>query len=345
MNKEARDLEQELQLLRRAIGFRAPFCEEPHRSSFRLVNGFTEGLPDLAIDVFARTMVMHDYSAKGLPAAVRSALMQEVLTQLSWIDTVILKRRAAATALERNGVIVYGATPAEFICEHGVEYAVDLVLNQDNSFYNDTRLLRKYLLENMSGRTMLNTFAYTGSLGCAALAGGAAKVVQTDLSGKFLRLAEATVQRNHFAPEKMEQRIGNFFPVVSKLRREQAQFDCVVLDPPLFSQTPQGTVDLVHAPVAVINKVRPLVADGGVLVVVNNALFLSGKKFLEEVDAICDGIWLRRGRTIPVPEDYLGFNPEAGRCFSVDPQPFTHSTKMILLHVRRRDSFADRSAE
>lgn len=36
---------------------------------------------------------------------------------------------------------------------------------------------------------MLNTFAYTGSLGVAACAGGTRRVVQVDLNRRFLDLA------------------------------------------------------------------------------------------------------------------------------------------------------------
>ena len=45
-----------------AISFRNDFLTGTHDSAFRLFNGFTEGMPELAIDVFAKTAVIHDYS-------------------------------------------------------------------------------------------------------------------------------------------------------------------------------------------------------------------------------------------------------------------------------------------
>lgn len=74
----------------------------------------------------------------------------------------------------------------ERIREWGVEYAIDLQLNRDSGFYLDNALLRKWLIDHCEGKRVLNTFSYTGSLGMAALAGGAIRIVQTDLNEKFL---------------------------------------------------------------------------------------------------------------------------------------------------------------
>ena len=56
------------------------------------------------------------------------------------------------------------------IKEHGVWYAINLTINRDTSLYLDTRNLRKWLIENLKDKSVLNTFAYTGSFGVAALA-------------------------------------------------------------------------------------------------------------------------------------------------------------------------------
>ena len=80
---------------------------------------------------------------------------------------------------------------------------------------------------------------------------------------------------------------GDFWPQISHLKRDGARFDCVIVDPPLFSRTRQGTVDLVEAGQRVLNKVRPLIADGGTLVTINNALFVSGASYLKMLEALC----------------------------------------------------------
>lgn len=90
------------------------------------------------------------------------------------------------------------------IVEHGVRYSVNLTMNQDASLYLDTRKLRKWALEHLDGKTVLNTFAYTGSLGVAARAGGAARVLQVDRSRDFLNVAKDSYTLNGFPIEKRD---------------------------------------------------------------------------------------------------------------------------------------------
>jgi len=60
---------------------------------------------------------------------------------------------------------LFGTELDSKIKEFNTWYAIDLTLNQDASFYLDTRNLRKWISESMKDKTVLNAFAYTGSLG------------------------------------------------------------------------------------------------------------------------------------------------------------------------------------
>jgi 23S rRNA (cytosine1962-C5)-methyltransferase len=91
------------------------------------------------------------------------------------------------------------AEPDRRVRENGVWYALDLQANRDAGLYLDTRSLRRWLKERMAGARVLNTFAYTGSLGVAALAGGAARVVHVDLKRDFLNIARTSYTLNGFA--------------------------------------------------------------------------------------------------------------------------------------------------
>ena len=279
-------------------------------------------LPKVVIERFADTVVITDHTPDGMYRAAAS--------ELDLTSSLLYKWKNSRNFRERNGIALAGK-PDEFIIEHGVKYAIALTLNQDCSFYGDTRNLRKYLIENSANKTVLNTFAYTGSLGIAALAGNAAQVTQTDLSGKFLTLAGKSMELNGFDADKMEIVEGNFFPVMSAFKKSGRQFDTVILDPPFFSQSSKGTVDLLNNPVGLVNKVRPLVRDGGKIIMVNNALYLSGKDFLAAADELCDGKYLTRGGQIDIPEEYCNAAQQVA-----DPAPFNHSTKIIVFNVTRK---------
>jgi 23S rRNA (cytosine1962-C5)-methyltransferase len=170
----------------------------------------------------------------------------------------------------------------------------------------------------------------------AALGGGAKRVVHLDLNRNFLNVAKSSYTLNGFLIVKSDFISSDFFPGVSRLKRDGALFDCVFLDPPFFASTDKGTVDLAADNKRLINKVRPLVADGGWLVAINNALFVSGQEHLSMLEELCADGYLRIETLIPVSEDFSGY-PETRVGESVtDPAPFNHSTKIAVLRVRRK---------
>src|SRR5215208_5210447 len=296
-------------LLENAFRMRQELFDSAHRSAFRLLNGFAEGNPDLVIDLYATTVVFHNYADD---AAYGRSLVQEaqsfLVGQLPWLRVGVIKTREGKTQEERRGQLIFGYKPDRKIQEHSVWYAIDLTINRDASFYLDTRNLRRWLQENMRGKSVLNAFAYTGSLGVAAAAGGASRVVQLDLNLQFLNVAKDSYTLNGFPIHKNDFIAADFFPAVSKLKRARETFDCVIIDPPFFSSTSKGKVDQEQDSARVINKVRPLVNDGGNLVVINNALFVSGQEFMQTLEMLCKDGYLKIRELIHVPKDVLGYN-------------------------------------
>lgn len=324
-----------ISLLEKAIEFRAPLFDPAHQSALRLFNGFTEGEPDLVIDLYGSTLVFHNYADEPAAGEARVQEAQGFLrAEHPWLRAGILKTRNGRTQEQKRGRLLFGEKPDRRIREHGVWYAVDLTLNRDASFYLDTRNLRRWLIENMSGKTVLNTFAYTGSLGVAATAGGASRVLQLDLSRPFLNLAKDSYTLNGFPIRKGDFLAEDFFPAMGRLKRSRETFDCVLIDPPFFSTTSKGRVDQVGESARLINKVRPLIRDGGVLVAINNALYVSGKEYMQTLESLCRDGYLSIRELIPVPDDMTGYKRVSPPV--TDPHPFNHSTKIAILDVRRK---------
>src|SRR5688572_9935496 len=182
-----------ISLLEKALEARAHLFDPRHETTFRLFNGFMEGQPDVVIDLYASTILIHNYAddpAQGKLIAEHAA--QFLGDQLSWLRAGMVKTRNAPSQEERCGQLLFGENPDHKIKEHNVWYSIDLTMNRDASFYLDTRNLRKWLIEHMREKTVLNTFAYTGSFGVAALAGGATRVMQHDLNSQFLSVAKTS---------------------------------------------------------------------------------------------------------------------------------------------------------
>lgn len=326
-----------IQILEKAIQVRTRFFDAQHESAFRLFNGFTEGYPNITLDIYGGTLVIHNYAEAPISNQIFIQENIEYLrSSLVWLHAGLLKARNGQTLQEKKGILIFGKKPDTKIKEHGVWYAIDLTMNRDVSFYLDTRNLRKWLIENLKGKSVLNTFAYTGSLGVAALAGGATNVLQHDLNRKFLNLAKESYTLNGLPIRKQDFLAADFFPIIAKLKNTTQTFDCVILDPPFFSSTSKGRVDQEKDSARLINKVRPLINDGGYLVAINNALYISGREYLQTLENLCQDGYLKVEEFIPVPEDCTGYNTV--RKPITDPSPFNHSTKIAILKVRRKNA-------
>ena len=322
-----------LACLEQAVTARFTLFEPHHETAFRLFNGFYEGGPDLVVDIYATTAVIYLYSDPNSPGL--EYIQALLLSRLPWLKTILVKTRSAAE-IQRTGRVTFGGPPDWWIQEGGVRYHLDLTLNQDASLYLDTRFLRRWLIDHADGWRVLNTFAYTGSLGIAALAGGAKRVVQVDRSQRFLSVARQSAQMNHFAEQKQTLLAVDFFKAVAQLKRSGSLFDCVIVDPPFFSSTDFGSVDLVDESRRVINKIRPLVKDGGWLVTINNALFASGANYLQVLQELCADGYMALHTTIPIPPDFTGYPETIRSAPPTDPAPFNHPTKIAVLTVHRK---------
>jgi 23S rRNA (cytosine1962-C5)-methyltransferase len=323
------------QLIDSAIASRMLLFDSRHETAFRLFNGFYEGYPDLTLDVYGRTVVIHNYADDllGNKEFIRE-ITEHLQETLTWLRAGIVKIRKGSTQQEIRGQLVFGEKIDRKINEHGIWYALDLMMNRDASFYLDTSLLRKWLAENMKAKSVLNTFAYTGSLGVAAMAGGASRVIQTDRSRQFLNLAKDSYSLNGFPVHKSDFIAQDFFTAIAKFKNTRQFFDCIIIDPPFFSTTAKGKVDLVNESARLINKVRPLINDGGHLVAINNAIYVSGKDYMQTLEDLCKDGYLEVKELIPVPYSFIGYE-RVGKPIA-DPAPFNHSTKIAILKVKRK---------
>ncbi len=320
----------QIAVLRRAL-------DPASTDAYRLFNGFYEGVPGLVLDRYGSALVIFDHTTENQYSDLATSISTWALETLDGLDAVLFKQRGGSDQAQKKGQFLTGNKLPGRVTEFGVHYALDLQMNQDAGFYLDTRFLRRWLLDNSTGERLLNTFAYTGSLGVAAGVGGAAEVIQTDISRKFLQFAKLSWELNEL--NKKEQRIlpDDFFRVVGRLRKQDRLFDIVIMDPPFFSATAAGRVDLQNESTRLINKIRPLVAHEGRLVVINNALFLSGADFMAELEQLCRSDYLSFEQTIHIPEDITGCPDTIVSPPQVDPAPFNHPTKIAILKVKRKD--------
>jgi len=305
--------------------------------AYRLFNGFYEGIPGLVLDRYGPTLVVFDHNEPGDLQDTITEIGRWAIANIDGLDSVLLKQRQHPQEQIKNGILIAGEILPEVITEFGVKYAINLQMNQDASFYLDTRNLRRWLLDHMTGLRVLNTFAYTGSLGVAAGMGRAKKVIQSDINGRFLEVAQQSWKLNDLPKDKTQVITGDFFRVAGRMRTNTRLFNCVIIDPPFFSSTTAGKVDLNNQTTRLVNKIRPVVAHEGFLVVINNALFLPGESFMAELEALCQSPYISFEQIIPIPPDITGYPDTIVDHPPANPAPFNHPTKIAILKVFRKD--------
>ena len=231
---------------------------------YRLVHGYGDQLPGLNIDW-----------AAGL------AVIWEMKTQVYDLDLIVewLNRRYAPQAVIRKGlafgqsggVLVHGELerPVWKVCEQGLHFAIEPLAAQNLGIFIDARPVRSWLRQHSQGRLVLNTFAYTGSLGVAARAGGARGCVQVDLQGAQLERA----RRNHELNDQVvDDRDLMKADCLRWLRRRKGQVGGIILDPPprlpgRRKGDPQAWTNLVRSSAALLEP------DGWLLGMLNRRGF------------------------------------------------------------------------
>src|SRR6266545_3425027 len=101
-----------ISVLEKALEARASLFDARHETAFRLFNGFTEGEPKLVVDLYASTLVIHNYAddpAQGINLPEQAAKFFQA--KLAWLRAGIVKTRNAQTQEEKRGQLIFGSTP------------------------------------------------------------------------------------------------------------------------------------------------------------------------------------------------------------------------------------------
>jgi 23S rRNA (cytosine1962-C5)-methyltransferase len=171
------------------------------------------------------------------------------------------------------------------VAEFGTRYLVRPTAGLSVGLFLDMREVRSWLRQVSGGRTVLNLFAYTCSLGVCAALGSARRVVNIDVSRPYLEWGKANYELNGCSVDARDFIYGDAFDWLRRFARRGERFDLVIVDPPSFSSTPFSvTRDYARLAEAAVR----VVSSGGVLLAATNHAATTDERF----DA-----WLRAGLT------------------------------------------------
>jgi 23S rRNA (cytosine1962-C5)-methyltransferase len=254
-----------------AAVLRAPLAR--FADAYRLANGLGDELPGIVLDRYGDFAVL---SVSSPEAERRARFLGEALVERGARGVYLTVRARGPTSertgTERHAPLAGGAAPERFaVTEHGMKILVELGRGVQTGLFVDQRDNRRRVRELSRGARVLNLFSYTSSFGVAAALGGAARVVNVDVSRRAL-----DISRDNFRENGVDPAGHGFVPAdaldwLARAAKRGERFELVVLDPPSFATKAGGGAFSVrgHYGVAAERALRVL-APGGTLLAVTN---------------------------------------------------------------------------
>ena len=204
---------------------------------YRLVHGEGDSLPGLVIDIYGTTAVVQCHSVGMYRSRMQIA---EALREVYGERLAAVYDKSSQTVPYKAGLnAVDGylmgkvAAPTQEVSENCHRFLVNWEEGQKTGFFLDQRCNRELVERYAAGRTVLNTFCYTGGFSVYAAAGGAKEVCSVDASERAVQLAD----------ENMRLNFGDSFPhttlacdAVEYLKQIGDRYDLIILDPPAFAK-------------------------------------------------------------------------------------------------------------
>nr|WP_302985899.1 class I SAM-dependent rRNA methyltransferase [uncultured Alistipes sp.] len=218
--------------VRRTLGL----TQNASTTCYRLVHGEGDSLPGLVVDIYGTTAVVQCHSVgmyrarMEIAAAIR-AVYGEHITAIYDKSSQTLPFKANTGAVD--GYLRGRAQTPQVVLEHGEQFLVNWEQGQKTGFFLDQRENRELVKRYAQGRTVLNTFCYTGGFSVYALAGGAKEVCSVDSSERAVALATENMRLN-FGDGAPHTEVAA--DAVEYLRDIGDRYDLIILDPPAFAK-------------------------------------------------------------------------------------------------------------
>lgn len=219
--------------VRRSLGL----ADNPTTTCYRLVHGEGDSLPGLVIDIYGSAAVVQCHSVgmfrsrREIAEAVRS-VYGERITAIYDKSSQTVPFNAHLDAVDSY---LYGSPvhSSQEVLENGNRFLVNWEKGQKTGFFIDQRANRELVRRYAAGRTVLNTFCYTGGFSVYAMAGGAREVVSVDSSERAVELADENMRLNFGEQVRHSSAAVDAFDYLQGIGD---RFDMIILDPPAFAK-------------------------------------------------------------------------------------------------------------
>lgn len=209
--------------VRKTLGF----FPNTQSTAFRLINGEGDGVPGLIVDVYANTAVFQFHHP------FLGSIADDLLAGFATLGELGIARTVIRNTYDKHTPTTQTGEP-QVMSENGIRFSVDPFGGQKTGFFLDQRDNRHLLEQYAQGKTVLNTFCYTGGFSLYALRGQAKRVVSVDISAYAMQQVEENLKLNGMENRAHESVCADVIPYLNDVGSD---FDLIVLDPPAFAKS------------------------------------------------------------------------------------------------------------
>lgn len=204
---------------------------------FRLIHGEGDGCPGLIMDLYKDVLVFqaHTIGMHRDRDEIVEAIKQVLGKKIKAIYDKSRETLPTEYAQNCTNGYVFGEVAVPYnVKENGISFSINWITGQKTGFFIDQRENRALLAKYAKGKSVLNTFCYSGGFSLYALKAGAASVISLDASAKAIDLVKANIELNKMQELQHDAIVGETLPY---LKANEDDFDIIVLDPPAFAKS------------------------------------------------------------------------------------------------------------
>lgn len=210
--------------------------------------------------------------------AEQAQLLKDFVPACLSVQVQYRSRKFAPTALLLGEEVSHTV-----VNEQGLSYHLEFGKAQNTGLFLDMANGRQWVKTQAKEAAVLNLFAYTCAFSVAAIAGGATKVVNVDLSKASLTKGRENHRLNQQDTKKVVFEGVDIFKSYGKLKKH-GPYDLLIADPPSFQK---GSVNIERDYAKIIRRIPQLVKDQGKVMLCLNSPDLDENFLLAEVQREC----------------------------------------------------------
>ncbi len=275
------------------------YLAENNISAYRLITNTQTFLP-VTVDIYQDNAVIHVF--EQIEPAIIAELEQGLKTILQ-VNAFFYKNRS-----KYDFNIPESPAKKIILAEYGSNFIVNLSDYLDTGLFLDHRETRKWIAGQSQNKTILNTFAYSGSFTVFAAKAGALKTFSVDISKVYCEWIKENLALNNLPLENNWVYKMDSLEFFQYAKKKKLIFDIIIIDPPTFSKNKGKSFS--------IQKDHPRLINGALEVLSSSGFILFSSNYRDFRMADKDLLpCLVTERYNSPPPDFEGTQPH--RCFII----------------------------